>query len=67
MYEENATDEFAFDFKSSKGPKKTVYYGFDSSKMEMIGSQNAATAIDRSNYALMTFDKKRDAFRMVPI
>ena len=26
-----------------------------------------SATLDRSNYALMTFDRKREAFRMVPI
>ena len=68
-YEEQLMGEFGCgDVNESKGSNRTaVYHGFDSSKLEAKGSQNSTNAIDRSHYALMTFDKKREAFRMVPI
>ena len=48
---------------------KIKYYGKDSTKYDAkdVQAKSAPNDMNAANYALMIFDKKRNAFRLVPI
>ena len=64
---------FVFKDKNEKTEKQTKYHGSDSlmcstdPKDSKEGRQLPANDFDSANYALMIFDKKKNAFRLVPI